>query len=74
MLQIAEGSALSAVCHRLNMNRSDSKQPDAVWHLHCILQKHRAPDENAMRSEVSNCKIEHRAAPKSVLGTNFEDV
>jgi hypothetical protein len=34
-LEVQKGERLSGVCHRLNLNGSDLKQPDAVWHLHC---------------------------------------
>jgi hypothetical protein len=42
MLELQKGARFSAGCHRLHMNSSDPKPPDAVWHLHCKLQKHRA--------------------------------
>ena len=42
MFELQKEARFSAVCHRLHMNRSDPKPSDAVWHLDCRLQKHRA--------------------------------
>ena len=50
MLELRTEARFSAGCHRLHMNRSDPKPLDAVWHLDCKLQKHRARSLSPDRS------------------------
>jgi hypothetical protein len=74
MLELQKEARFSAVCHRLHMNRSDPKSPDAVWQLHCRLRKHRAGGRERC---VLNCPTAISSAVplrNQCSRTNFEDV